>query len=140
MKKKNKAGANINSFIGKDAVFDGKLSFLGTVRIDGKFKGEIHASGNLIIGEEGQIDADIHAASIICSGEIRGSMVADNVIDIRVPGKVFGDMEAPTIVIQEGVIFEGRCRTQKPAKLIEDKSEGFILAKSETTPSQQAPA
>ncbi len=109
MRKKKKE--HIDSFIGKDACFEGKLSFGGTVRIDGSFIGEIEATGNLVIGIEGRVDADIQAASIICNGEINGKAIAEQFIDIRTPGKMFGDIQAPTVVIQEGVVFKGNCRT-----------------------------
>ncbi len=103
----------IDSFLGKDARFDGNLTFRGTVRIDGHFKGDISASGNLIVGEKGKIEADIRASSVISNGEIHGSIVADQSLEIRAPGKVYGDIQAPTVVIQEGVLFEGNCWTLK---------------------------
>lgn len=101
----------IDSFLGKDAVFEGKLSFSGTVKIDGEFSGEISATGYLLVGVDGRVNADIQAASVICSGEIHGKITAEHSIDIRVPGKIYGDIQAPTVVIQQGVIFEGSCRT-----------------------------
>ena len=98
------------TFLGKDTEFEGKLTFHGTIRIDGHFKGEISADGNLIVGEEGVIEANIHVSYIIIRGEIHGNIIADHRVDIRVPGKVFGNIQAPAVVIDEGVIFEGQTR------------------------------
>ncbi|MFC1494635.1 polymer-forming cytoskeletal protein [Thermodesulfobacteriota bacterium] len=102
----------INAFLGKDTEFEGKLSFKGAVRIDGHFKGEIFTEGTLIVGESAVIQSDIHVSHIIVSGEITGNIMADNRIEIHAPGKVFGNIQSPAVIIEEGVIFEGNCRMQ----------------------------
>ncbi|MFC1891030.1 polymer-forming cytoskeletal protein [Thermodesulfobacteriota bacterium] len=99
----------INAFLGKDTEFEGKLTFNGAVRIDGRFRGEIFTQGTLIVGESAMIESEIHVSHIIVSGEIRGNIRADNRIEIHAPGKVFGNIQAPVVVIEEGVIFEGNC-------------------------------
>ncbi|MFZ7112804.1 MAG: bactofilin family protein [Desulfatiglandales bacterium] len=109
MRKKNE----INAFLGKNTEFDGKLTFSGAVCIDGKFKGEILSQGTLVVGETAVIESNIHVSHMIISGEIRGNIIADERIEIHAPGRVFGDIEAPVVVIDEGVIFEGNCRMQK---------------------------
>ena len=106
----------INAFLGRNTEFEGKLSFKGAVRIDGNFKGEIFTEGTLIVGESANIESNIHVSHIIISGEIRGNIIADNRIEIHAPGKVFGNIQAPTVVIEEGVIFEGNCKMQKIEK------------------------
>ena len=105
MKNKNE----INAFLGRDTEFEGKLSFNGAVRIDGHFTGEIFTEGILIVGESAVIKSDIHVSHIIISGEIRGNIMADDRIEVHAPGKVFGNIQAPIIVIEEGVIYEGSC-------------------------------
>jgi cytoskeletal protein CcmA (bactofilin family) len=109
VKKRNE----INAFLGRDTEFEGKLSFSGAVRLDGRFTGEIFTEGTLIVGESAVIESDIHASHIIISGEIRGNIAADDRIEIHAPGKVFGNIQAPTVVIDEGVVFEGNCRMQR---------------------------
>ena len=105
----------IVTFLGKNTVFDGVLKFEGTIRIDGLFKGRIEApKGTLVIGETARLESDIHVASIIISGEVRGDITADQKIDINVPGRVFGNIQAPTVVVQEGVVFAGNCQTLTP--------------------------
>lgn len=103
------------AFLGKGTEYEGRLTFNGTVRLDSHFKGEISAVGTLIIGEGATVEADIHISRIIISGEIRGNIIADHRIEIHPPGKAFGDIQAPTVVIDEGGIFEGNCR-MAPAK------------------------
>ena len=103
----------INAFLGKDTEFEGRLTFAGAVRIDGHFKGEIITEGTLIVGETAVILSDICASHIIISGEVRGNIVARKKIEIHAPGKIFGNIQAPTVTISEGVIFEGNCQMQK---------------------------
>lgn len=98
------------TFLGKDTKFEGKLTFRGSIRIDGHFKGEITADGNLIVGEEGFVEANIRVSYIVIRGEIRGNIHAHQRVDIRVPGKVFGNIQAPAVVMDDGVIFEGQTR------------------------------
>jgi cytoskeletal protein CcmA (bactofilin family) len=106
MKEKRK----IDSFLGADIEFEGKLKFSETVRIDGQFKGEISAKGSLIVGESAFIRSDIHAFSVMVSGEIHGNIFADHKVEIPVPGKVFGDIEAPIIVMEKGAVLRGMVR------------------------------
>ena len=112
----------INAFFGKDTAFEGKLNFNGTVRIDGHFKGEITSiEGNLIVGEFGTIDADIHISHISISGEIRGNIIADQKIDIHPSGKVFGNIQTPTLSLKEGGTLEGDVRMSRTKETIKNK-------------------
>ncbi len=105
-----KTREKVVTFLGNDTEFDGKLTFPGTTRMEGIFKGEITSDGSLIVGEKAMIEANIHVSYIIITGEIRGEIIADKRIDIREPGKVYGNIEAPTVVMGEGAIFEGNCK------------------------------
>ncbi len=126
----------INAFLGKDTEFEGKLSFTGAVRLDGKFSGEIFSSGTLIVGESAIIKSQIHVADMIISGEVHGDIFAEKKIEINVPGKLFGNIQTPRLVIEEGVIFEGSCKMQhlgegeeKALPLPAKKPEGISILK-----------
>lgn len=105
-----KSKDEINAFLGRDTEFEGKLSFTGAVRIDGKISGEIFSSGTLIVGESAVIKAQIHIADMVISGEVHGDIFAEKKIEITVPGKLFGNIKTPKLVLEEGVIFEGNCK------------------------------
>jgi cytoskeletal protein CcmA (bactofilin family) len=111
-RKMKKTSARINAFLGKDTDFEGKLSFSGTVRIDGLFKGEIFTEGTLIVGETAVIQSDIHASRIIIQGEVRGNIFASNRIEMLALGKVFGNIQAPDITMDEGALFKGNCHME----------------------------
>ena len=105
----------IITFLGKNTKFEGRLTFDGAIRIDGEFVGEIEApEGNLIIGESAKVESEIHVATVIISGDVRGNIVASQKIEVLVPGKVTGNIQAPTVMVQEGVVFSGNCKTLPP--------------------------
>lgn len=103
----------INAFLGKNTEFEGKLSFSGTVRIDGHFKGEILSDGTLIVGDDAVIESEVQVSHLVVCGEIRGNLFAAEKIEIHPPGKVFGNIQAPAVVMDEGVVFEGCCRMKE---------------------------
>ena len=117
-----KGGDKAITFLGKDTEFQGRLMFEGTMRIDGHFKGEILAKGNLVVGEEGLVEADMHVSYIVISGEVHGNIMADQRVDLRSPAKVFGNIQAPAVVIDEGVIFEGNTRMYRAKEVVERTS------------------
>lgn len=106
----------INAFLGCDTEFTGKLVFNGAVRMDGKFTGEIFSTGNLIIGESAVINAEIKVDGIVISGSVSGNIIAGSKIELYPPGKLFGDIRTPVLVVSEGVIFEGNCQMESRKK------------------------
>ena len=102
-------GTSFNAILDKGSEFEGKLTFEGTVRIDGKFKGEIFSDASLVVGESGKVEADINVGSVIISGEVTGNIKAKNKVEIHSPGIVRGNINTPALVIEEGVVFEGTC-------------------------------
>lgn len=119
--KKSQSQDPINAFLGKDTEFEGKLSFSGAVRVDGRFKGEILTDGTLIVGETALLECDIQTSNVNVCGEVRGNIVARNRIEIHAPGRVFGNISAPVVTLDEGVIFEGTCRMQRKSEEEERK-------------------
>ena len=111
MKLKKKAAATIGAFLGSDSEFEGKLTFQGTIRIDGRYKGNIVVDGTLIVGPSGSVTAEISASNIIVSGEVTGNMTAETNIEVRAAGKVYGNLTAPTVTLHEGAVFQGHCHS-----------------------------
>jgi cytoskeletal protein CcmA (bactofilin family) len=112
-KSAGKAG-DLSAFIDEGSQIDGKYTFSGTVMLNGKFSGEIQTDDTLIVGEKGVVNAHIHAGNVVVSGEITGNVTATERVELRSTARVFGDVEAPVIVVAEGVLFEGHCRMTKP--------------------------
>jgi cytoskeletal protein CcmA (bactofilin family) len=105
--RKTKEEDEVRAFLGKGAEFNGKLMFSGSVRIDGDFKGDIFGNGTLVIGEGAEVEADIHVDNILISGTVRGQIDAKKSVKIYSPGQLFGDVNTPSLSIEEGAFFEG---------------------------------
>ena len=97
----------VTAVIDQGCEFEGKLCFHGTVRIGGVFRGEIFTPDTLIISEGAKVDAQIEAGTIIISGEVNGSLKAKYRVEIHNPAIFRGDILAPSLSVDEGVIFEG---------------------------------
>jgi cytoskeletal protein CcmA (bactofilin family) len=100
--------SEINTLLGRGTAFEGKLTFEGTVRIDGKLKGEIFSDDTLIIGEGAYVEAEIDIGEIIVQGTLVGNVRAKRGIEVLAPGRVKGDLYTPSLMIEKGVLFEGR--------------------------------
>jgi len=98
----------ITTLLGRGATFEGKLTFEGTVRVDGKLKGEVFSDDVLVIGEGAYVEAEIDIGEIIIQGTVVGNVRAKRGIEIHAPGRVKGDLHTPSLQIDKGVIFEGR--------------------------------
>jgi cytoskeletal protein CcmA (bactofilin family) len=96
------------TFLGKGTKLEGKLRFEGTIRVDGHYVGEISSDGDLIVGEEGVLEADIRVGHVVINGEVRGNIQASQKVEIHAPGKVFGDISSPSLVIDDGAFFQGK--------------------------------
>jgi len=105
----------LNALLGRGSEFDGKLSFEGTVRIDGTFSGEITTSDTLLIGEGAKVTAEIRCGSIVISGEVTGNIQAAQGVEMHRPARVNGDVSAPSLMIEKGVVFEGHSRMEGAA-------------------------
>ncbi len=107
LKKKENPSEEIKALLGEGTEFEGKLSFEGAVRIDGKFTGEIRGEGMIIIGEKGNFRGQIQAGVVMVKGEAQGTIRAKNRIEAFTPAKILADLHSPVLVFGEGVIFEG---------------------------------
>jgi cytoskeletal protein CcmA (bactofilin family) len=97
------------TMLGKGSRINGTLSFEGTVRIDGQVEGEIAAQESVVIGESAVVKAHVSADSIVITGKVTGDITARRRVEIRAPGKLYGNITTPSLVIHDGVVFEGRC-------------------------------
>jgi cytoskeletal protein CcmA (bactofilin family) len=105
----------ITTLLGRGSEFEGKLTFEGTVRIDGKLKGEVFSEDVLIIGEGALVEAQIDIGEIIIQGNVVGNIRASRGIEIHAPGRVKGDLTTPSLQIDKGVVFEGRSFMEEAA-------------------------
>ncbi len=98
----------LTAFIDQGSEFEGKLSFRDTVRIDGRFSGEITSENTLIVGESGEIDAEIRSNSVVVSGSVNGNIIAEAKVVLHKSAKINGDIQTPSIVVEEGAVITGK--------------------------------
>src|SRR5947208_12300147 len=110
--------------LGRGARFEGKLTFEGTVRIDATFIGSIVTNDVLVVGEAARIDADITCGTIIVHGEVNGNIQAKTGVEVHRTGKVRGDLETPSLVIEKGALFHGASRMEGGAKSAAARAAG----------------
>jgi cytoskeletal protein CcmA (bactofilin family) len=99
----------VSGFLGSQTEFTGKLAFSGIVHLDGHFSGEIVSRGTLVVGRDSVVNAQIHSNVLKIAGEVRGDITATEKIELYPPAKVYGNIRTPSLVVEEGVIFEGTC-------------------------------
>jgi len=97
------------AFLGKGTRISGKVSFEGTARIEGQVEGEIVANDTLLIGESALLNAQITGGTVVIHGKVTGDINASKKLEIRAPGRLYGNVTTPSLVIEEGVVFEGHC-------------------------------
>lgn len=109
-------GSSMNAFLDRGTKFEGKLTFEGTVRIDGKFIGDIFSKDRLVIGEGGDVEGKIEVGHCIVSGTFRGEMKVRDRLELQAPAKFYGTLIAPTLVVAEGVVLEGNVKMEGVAR------------------------
>ena len=116
----------IKAYLGSDALFKGTLSFDGTVRIDGKFEGEVNTNDTLVIGETGDMKADVTVGTLVCKGRLHGEVVATKKIEMHPASKITGDIQTPALSIELGATIDGHLNmtgreSEKVVNLVKEK-------------------
>ena len=141
----------ITALLGRGTHFEGKLFFEGRVRVDGSFRGEIRGDDVLVIGDGAQVIGDIEVSTcIVTGGQVEGNIRARDAIELYAPSRVTGDLHAPAVFIDRGVLFEGSCKMapldgkpgdaaedapSEPMEMDEEESSGWL---TEPTHSDEA--
>jgi cytoskeletal protein CcmA (bactofilin family) len=113
---------NLSGFVGSGTVVTGEANFKALMRVDGHLSGRISStSGTLIVGANGKVDANIEVAVATIQGTVNGDIIASQRLEIGRAGKVNGNIQTPSLVIESGALFEGSC---KMVKMSADSSKG----------------
>jgi len=115
MSLRGKTGSGeLNGILDKGSHLRGELHFEQTFRVDGKLTGKVVSEGDLVVGERGEIDGEIEVGRAFISGLVRGRIQAARRLEIGAGGRVYADLETPTLVIGDGAIFQGSCAMERP--------------------------
>ena len=126
----------LSGFVGAGTSVTGEATFKAMLRIDGHYSGRImSSSGSLLVGAGGQVDANIEVAVATIHGVVNGDITAGQRIELGRAGKLNGNIQTPSLVIEQGGVFEGSCKmvqqkaaTEKPAKF--ERKESVLEATS----------
>src|ERR1041385_7622617 len=91
----------------------GSVVFSGTVLLNGRVRGEVTSNDVLVVGERGAVNASIRASLVEISGEVVGNITATDRIELHANCRVYGDIEAPIVIINVGAMLEAQCRMTK---------------------------
>ena len=101
----------LSGFVGNGTTLTGEANFKGMLRVDGHLSGQVKSEGGtLIVGNNGQVDADIDVAVATIHGAVNGDIIASQRLELGRAAKVNGNIQTPSLVIEQGAVFEGSCR------------------------------
>ena len=106
---------SLSGFVGSGTVITGESSFKSMLRVDGRFSGRITSStGTLIVGAGGQVDANVEVSVATIHGIVNGDIIAGQRIELGRAAKLNGNIQTPSLVIEQGAVFEGSCKMVQP--------------------------
>ena len=118
---------DLRSFLGEGTNITGEIKFTEIMRVDAEINGSIISeNGNLLVMEKGRIKATVQAGTVEVSGIIEGTVTARNSVKIHPTGRVYGDIYTPSLIIENGAVFDGKCHMNDGKALgkLETKTNG----------------
>src|SRR6476620_9361773 len=101
----------LSGFVGGGTVVTGEANFKAMMRVDGHLSGRVSStSGTLIVGANGKVDANIEVAVAVIHGTINGDIIATQRLELGRAAKVNGNIQTPSLIIEQGAVFEGSCK------------------------------
>ncbi len=115
----------LSGFVGGGTVVTGEANFKAMMRVDGHLSGRVSSSsGTLIVGANGKVDANIEVAVAVIHGTINGDIIATQRLELGRAAKVNGNIQTPSLIIEQGAVFEGSCKmVQAVDKAKKEKKE-----------------
>ncbi|MBO1225686.1 MAG: polymer-forming cytoskeletal protein [Candidatus Scalindua sediminis] len=107
----------------QDSEIKGTIKFGQAMRVDGKFEGELTSdNGELVVGKTGKVKANVKVKSAIVEGRVDGNIKASDKVELKQSAHIFGDVQAKSLVVEQGVIFVGNCNVNPEGTKIESPS------------------
>lgn len=129
---------DLRSFLGEGTEITGEIKFSEIMRVDANINGTVISdNGSLLVMERGRIKATVKAGSVEVSGTIEGTVTAKTSVKIHPTGRVYGDIYTPSLIIENGAVFDGKChmldsKEQKGGLKHEQKSAPADLKAAKT--------
>nr|WP_321259632.1 polymer-forming cytoskeletal protein [uncultured Pseudodesulfovibrio sp.] len=102
-----KSHSELNAFLGVGTEYRGKLDFVGTVRIDGRFEGEISTDGDLVLGRKASVNGVVRVGQLTSCGQITGDVIVRERTVLEKTSVLNGSLSTPVLVVEKGAVLEG---------------------------------
>ncbi len=107
----------------QDSEIKGTIKFGEAMRVDGSFDGELTSdNGELVVGKTGKVKATVKVKSAVVEGRVEGNIKASDKVELKQSAQIFGDVQAKTLVVEQGVIFVGNCNVNPEGTKIESQN------------------
>ena len=101
--------------LSSDVEIKGTVKFTNDLVVDGRIEGEIHSEGNLTVGENARLKAEIKTGTVVVYGKVHGNIIASERVELKATAEVVGDIKAKTLSIEPGAIFVGKSNVGTPS-------------------------
>ncbi|MEO7658714.1 MAG: polymer-forming cytoskeletal protein, partial [Pyrinomonadaceae bacterium] len=119
----------LSGFVGHGTTLTGETQFHAMLRVDGHLIGTVSSeAGTLIIGTNGQVDANILVAAAMINGTVNGDIVATEKLQLGRTARVMGNIQSPRLIVEEGAILEGSCSMLKARETQEEEAVAAVAA------------
>ena len=131
----------LSGFVGHGTSLTGDTSFQMMLRVDGHLTGTVTSDGGtLIVGNNGQLDANVSVGVAQINGTINGDVTATERIQLGRTARVVGNIATPKLVIEDGAIFEGGCTMLKAREAQEKEAASASSTSSYSSSSTSSPS
>jgi cytoskeletal protein CcmA (bactofilin family) len=110
LRKERAATLTLDTLIGANTVFEGFIRSERSLCVEGSVRGRIEAKGEVVVGRDGKVEADIQADCVVVGGQVVGNITVQRRLEITATGRVTGDIEARSMSIAEGGVLDGFCK------------------------------
>lgn len=123
LKQKGESLDKVTTVIGPETRFEGTLTARSSIRVDGMVQGKISTPGDLIVGEGGQVEADVEAGNLTVAGSLTGTVEVRGRLEIKQGGALRGELKTDKVIMEEGAFFDGRCSMSREEPAGEEKGK-----------------
>ena len=140
IKNKKEKSLSLDTLIGANTVFEGSIQSERSVCVEGSIRGRIEAKGEVVVGRQGKVEADVYADTVVVGGQIIGNINARSRLEITATGRVTGDIEATKITVAEGGMVDGSFKMMEAVESAYPQLEsGLSIEESEQSNIQSQP-
>lgn len=125
----------LSGFVGHGTTLTGETEFHAMLRVDGHLIGTVTSeTGTLIIGTNGQVDANVMVAAAMINGTVNGDVIASEKLQLGRTARVMGNIHSPKLIVEEGAILEGSCSMLKAREVQEEEVAAAAVSQYQPSP------